>query len=156
MIRVAIADDQALVRAGFAALLDDTNDMTVVGQATNGDEAIQLAKAARPDVFLMDIRMPVLDGIQATRAITAADASTKIIVLTTFEPDEYVFQALRAGASGFLTKDVDTDDLRTAIRLVADGQALLSPSVTRRVIDAFASADSPSANAKSSNSSPPG
>lgn len=140
MIRVAIADDQALVRAGFAALLDNTDDMTVIGQATNGDEAIQLVRSAQPDVFLMDIRMPIVDGIQATRAITGANNTVKIIVLTTFELDEYVFQALRAGASGFLTKDVDTDDLRDAIRLVADGHALLSPSVTRRVIDAFATA----------------
>lgn len=138
MIRVAIADDQALVRAGFAALIDDTDDLTIVGQAADGNDAIQLAAAARPDVMLMDIRMPTLDGIAATRAIVERHPHVRIIVLTTFELDDYVFAALRAGASGFLTKDVDPDQLRSAIRHVADGHALLSPSVTRRVIDTFA------------------
>lgn len=140
MIRVAIADDQTLVRRGFVSLLDDVDDMTIVGEAPDGNTAVQLARRARPDVFLMDIRMPGVDGLEATRRILADPAceSVRIVVLTTFELDEYVFAALRAGARGFLTKDVDAADLRDAIRLVASGQALLSPSVTRRVVDAFA------------------
>lgn len=139
MIRVAIADDQALVLTGFVSLLDEVADMTVVGQASDGDQAVQLARRAHPDVFLMDIRMPVLDGLEATRRIVEdPDCSTvRVIVLTTFELDEYVFAALRAGASGFLTKDIDAASLREAIRVVADGQALLTPSVTRRVVNAF-------------------
>jgi DNA-binding NarL/FixJ family response regulator len=141
-IRVAIADDQALVRAGFAALLAATDDVTMVGEAADGAEAVQLVRRARPDVVLMDIRMPGTDGLAATRTITAdpALAATRVIVLTTYELDEYVFEALRAGASGFLTKDVDPDDLREAVRTVAAGHALLAPSVTRRVVDAFAAA----------------
>jgi DNA-binding NarL/FixJ family response regulator len=139
MIRVAIADDQNLVRSGFVSLLEDVNDLTVVGEAVNGEEAVQLARRARPDVFLMDIRMPTTDGLEATRRIVAdpACSTVRVIMLTTFELDEYVFAALRAGASGFLSKDLDATDLRDAIRVVARGQALLSPSVTRRVIDAF-------------------
>ena len=141
-IRVVIADDQALVRAGFVSLLAAADDIAVVGEAADGDEAVQLVRAARPDVVLMDVRMPKLDGLAATRAITADPAltGTRVIVLTTYELDEYVFEALQAGASGFLTKDVEPDDLRDAVRTVADGQALLSPSVTRRVVDAFAAA----------------
>lgn len=141
-IRVAIADDQALVRAGFASLLEEADDLILVGEAGGGAEAVELARRARPDVFLMDIRMPGVDGLEATRAIAVDTelASTRVIVLTTYELDEYVFAALRAGASGFLTKDVDPEDLRAAVRLVASGQALLAPSVTRRVVDAFASA----------------
>jgi DNA-binding NarL/FixJ family response regulator len=140
VIRVAIADDQTLVRRGFVSLLDDVDDLTVVGEADDGDAAVQLARRARPDVFLMDIRMPGIDGLEATRRILADQGceDVRVVVLTTFELDEYVFAALRAGASGFLTKDVDADDLRDAIRLVAGGHALLSPSVTRRVVDAFA------------------
>jgi DNA-binding NarL/FixJ family response regulator len=140
VIRVAIADDQTLVRRGFVSLLDDVDDLTVVGEADDGDAAVQLARRARPDVFLMDIRMPGVDGLEATRRILADQRceDVRVVVLTTFELDEYVFAALRAGASGFLTKDVDADDLRDAIRLVAGGHALLSPSVTRRVVDAFA------------------
>jgi DNA-binding NarL/FixJ family response regulator len=144
-IRVAIADDQALVRAGFASLLEGDADFSVVGEAADGADAVELARRARPDVFLMDVRMPVLDGLEATRRIVGdpACAATRILVLTTYELDEYVFEALRAGASGFLTKDVEPDDLRAAVRLIAAGQALLSPSVTRRVVDAFATAVPP-------------
>ena len=140
MIRVAIADDQALVRAGFVSLLDATDDQEVVGEANDGHEALALVRRHRPDVVLMDIRMPNLDGIDATRVIARDQdlAAVRVIVLTTYELDEYVFEALRAGASGFLTKDVEPDDLRAAIRTVAEGQALLTPSVTRRVVDAFA------------------
>ena len=141
-IRVAIADDQALVRAGFASLLDNADDITLVGEAADGAEAVELVRRARPDVVLMDVRMPRLDGLEATRTITSDPglAGTRIVVLTTYEMDEYVFEALRAGASGFLTKDVDPDDLRDAVRTVAAGHALLAPSVTSRVVDAFATA----------------
>ncbi len=140
MIRVLLADDQALVRAGFRALLDAQDDIEVVGEAGDGDEAVRLARALAPDVVLMDIRMPGSDGLSATRAITGDDrlADVRIVILTTFELDEYVFEALRAGASGFLTKDVEPEALRDAVRTVAGGHALLTPSVTRRVVDAFA------------------
>lgn len=142
MIRVAIADDQTLVRAGFVSLLAATDDFTVVGEASDGTEAIELARQGRPDVFLMDVRMPRVDGLEATRRIAADPdlASARVIILTTFELDEYVFESLRAGASGFLTKDVEPEALRAAVRTVAEGNALLTPSVTRRVVDAFASA----------------
>lgn len=141
MIAVAIADDQALVRAGFAALLEAADDLRLVGEASDGEEAVALARRARPDVVLMDIRMPGVDGIEATRRIVADPdlAGVRVVILTTYELDEYVFEALRAGASGFLTKDVEPDVLRQAVRTVAEGHALLSPSVTRRVVDAFAS-----------------
>lgn len=142
MIRVAVADDQDLVRAGFSSLLAATEDFTVVGEATDGTEAVALALRARPDVLLMDIRMPGVDGLEATRRITAdpACAATRVIVLTTYELDDHVFDALRAGASGFLTKAVGAAELRDAVRSVAEGHALLAPSVTRRVVDAFANA----------------
>jgi DNA-binding NarL/FixJ family response regulator len=138
-IRVVLADDQTLVRAGFRALLERTDGIDVVGEATDGAAAVAIARETVPDVVLMDVRMPVLDGIEATRRITADPLlpDVRVLVLTTFEVDEYVFEALRAGASGFLLKDVEPDDLRQAVRLVADGQALLSPSVTRRVIAEF-------------------
>ncbi len=138
MIRVAIADDQALVRAGFVTLLDQP-DLTVVGEADNGADAHRLAVRAQPDVMLMDIRMPGVDGIGATRRIVAdpACAHTRVIMLTTYELDDYVFDSLVAGASGFLTKDVDPDELGAAIHTVAAGNALLTPSVTRRVVDSF-------------------
>jgi DNA-binding NarL/FixJ family response regulator len=140
VIRVALVDDQQLVRAGFAALLDAEEDLDVVGEAADGHEAIQLAGRARPDVILMDIRMPGLDGIEATRRIVAnpALASVHIVILTTFELDEYVFKALRAGAAGFLVKDTDAAELLRAIRVVAGGEALLSPKITRRLISEFA------------------
>jgi DNA-binding NarL/FixJ family response regulator len=138
-VRVALADDQALVRAGFQSLLANTADFDVVGMAPDGATAVDLARRAKPDVLLMDIRMPGLDGIEATRQICAdpALAGVRIVVLTTFQLDEYVFAALRAGASGFLLKDIEPEDLRTAVRTVARGDALLSPSVTRTLIAAF-------------------
>jgi DNA-binding NarL/FixJ family response regulator len=139
MIRVVLADDQALVRAGFRALLGSDEAIEVVGEAANGDEAVRQARATRADVVLMDIRMPGTDGLAATRAITAdpALAGVKVIVLTTFQLDEYVFEALRSGASGFLVKDIEPADLLRGIRAVAGGDALLAPSVTRRLIEEF-------------------
>ena len=138
-IRVLLADDQTLVRSGFRALLERSDDIEVVGEAADGAEAIDLAGAERPDVLLMDIRMPGVDGLEATRRITADEtlAKVRVIMLTTFELDEYVFEALHAGASGFLLKDVEPDELRAAVRIVAHGEALLSPSVTRRLIREF-------------------
>jgi DNA-binding NarL/FixJ family response regulator len=139
-ISVAVADDQALVRVGFCGIIAATEGLTVVGQAANGAEAVAVARAAHPDVVLMDVRMPVLDGIEATRQITSApeSAGARVIILTTFDLDEYVFGALRAGASGFLLKDTLPADLITAIRVVAAGEALLAPSITRRLISEFA------------------
>jgi DNA-binding NarL/FixJ family response regulator len=140
MIRILLADDQALVRAGFRALLDAQEDMTVVGEAANGYEALRLVASLNPDVVLMDIRMPHCDGLEATRKITADEqlSQVKIIILTTFDLDEYIFEALRAGASGFLVKDTEPIDLIRGIQAVARGDALLSPSVTRRLIAEFA------------------
>jgi len=141
-IRVLVADDQTLVRAGFRALLDSEEGIEVVGEAVDGADAVAQARATRPDVVLMDIRMPKLDGLDATARIVADPnlSGTKVLVLTTFELDEYVFGALRAGASGFLLKDVDPVALIDAVRLVADGQGLLAPAVTRRLIEAFVAA----------------
>jgi DNA-binding NarL/FixJ family response regulator len=141
MIRVALADDQALVRAGFSALLDAQDDIEVVGEADDGDAAVVLARRERPDIVLMDIRMPGTDGLAATRAIVGDErlADVRIVILTTFELDEYVFEAIRSGASGFLVKDTEPVELLRAIRAVAAGDALLSPSVTRRLIGEFAS-----------------
>jgi DNA-binding NarL/FixJ family response regulator len=138
-IRVVVADDQELVRAGFASLIAAAEDLAVVAEAGDGAAALAAAQEHRPDVVLMDVRMPGMDGLEATQRITGDDAlnETRVVMLTTYELDEYVFEALRAGASGFLTKDVGADDLRSAIRVVAAGQALLTPSVTRRVVDAF-------------------
>ncbi|MCM4078405.1 response regulator [Paractinoplanes hotanensis] len=138
MINVLLADDQHLVRAGFRSLLRRDKQIQVVGEASTGDEAVRTARSLRPDVILMDIRMPGLDGISATREILAFAPDTRVIILTTFETDEYVFAALAAGASGFLTKEVSPDGLRQAVRVVAAGDALLSPSVTRRVVGQFA------------------
>ena len=136
MIRILLADDQALIRAGFRMLLDSADDMEVVGEAGDGAEAVDLARRQLADVILMDIRMPGVDGLEATRRIAADDdlAGVKVIILTTFESDEYVYQAIRAGASGFLVKDAEPAELIQAVRVVARGDALLSPSVTRRLI----------------------
>jgi DNA-binding NarL/FixJ family response regulator len=136
-IRVLLADDQALVRAGFAMILDAQADMQVVGEARDGHEAISLAEALHPDVVLMDVRMPELDGIAATTAITAQQPSVRVLVLTTFDLDDYVYDALQAGASGFLLKDVGRDDLVAAVRVVAAGDALLAPAITRRLLGDF-------------------
>ncbi len=145
MIRVLLADDQALVRAGFHLLIDSAPDIEVAGEAGNGEEAVGLAREAKPDVILMDIRMPVLDGIEATRRIATDEslAAVRVLILTTFEADEYVFEALRAGAAGFVLKDIEPADLLQAIRVVASGESLLAPSVTRRLIAAFAGRTGP-------------
>jgi DNA-binding NarL/FixJ family response regulator len=142
MIRVVLADDQALVRAGFRVLLDSAGDIEVVGEATNGGEAVALARGLHPDVVLMDIRMPDVDGVTATGRITgdARLSGVRVVVLTTYAEDENVFAALRAGASGFLVKDIEPADLLQAVRIAARGDALLSPSVTRAVIARFATA----------------
>ena len=138
-IRVLLVDDQSLLRAGFRALLDSDPGLTVVGEAADGGEAVRVARETTPDVVLMDVQMPRIDGLAATARITAdpALADTKVVVLTTFELDEYVFGALRAGASGFLLKDIEPQELIDAVRLVHEGQALLAPRVTRRLIEAF-------------------
>jgi DNA-binding NarL/FixJ family response regulator len=138
MIRVALADDQALVRAGFRMIVGSQPDMQVAGEAGDGQEAIELDQRERPDVILMDIRMPRVDGIAATRSITKGDSPTRVVILTTYELDEYVFDALAAGASAFLLKAAPPEDLIRAIRVVASGDALLAPSVTRRLIEEFA------------------
>jgi DNA-binding NarL/FixJ family response regulator len=139
-IRVLVADDQELVRAGFCVILDSADDITVVAEAANGAEAVARAAESRPDVVLMDIRMPEMDGLEAARLITSGppDDRPKVVMLTTFDLDDYVYAALRAGASGFLLKDAPRADLLTAVRCAAAGDALLSPSVTRRLIEAFA------------------
>ena len=144
MIRVVVADDQAMVRRGFRLLVDGEEDMQVVAEAGDGEEAVAAVGRHAPDVALMDIRMPVLDGLEATRRIVASDAATRILILTTFDLDEYVFAAVRAGASGFLIKDAPAETLLEAVRVVAAGEALLAPSVARRVIERFASLPAPS------------
>jgi DNA-binding NarL/FixJ family response regulator len=140
VIRALVADDQEVVRAGFSALLDTQPDMTVVASAADGAEAVRLSGEHRPDVVLMDVRMPVLDGIEATRQICAAgdDDGPRILILTTFDLDEYVYDALHAGASGFLLKDVPAETLFEAVRVIAAGEALLAPTITRRLIAEFA------------------
>ncbi|WP_052849015.1 response regulator [Streptomyces avicenniae] len=149
MIRVLLADDQVLVRAGFRALLDAQPGIEVTAEAADGAEALRLVRAQRPDLVLMDIRMPVLDGLAATRAVTADPelAAVRVVMLTTFELDEYVFEALRSGASGFLVKDTEPDELLRAVRAVVAGDALLSPGVTRRLIAEFAARSRPPASA---------
>jgi DNA-binding NarL/FixJ family response regulator len=146
VIRVALVDDQALLRAGLRALLDAEDDLEVVGEAGEGEAAVALARAQRPDIVLMDIRMPGVDGLEATRRIVLDPelAGVKVVVLTTFEVDEYVFEALRAGAAGFLLKEADPEEIVRAVRVVAEGESLLSPSVTRRVVETFASGAAPS------------
>lgn len=136
-IRVLVADDQSMVRAGFRMLLSGEPDIEVVAEASNGLEAVDEAARLRPTVVLMDIRMPQLDGLQATRRILAADEAARVLILTTFDLDEYVYEALRSGASGFVLKDDPPEQLLAAIRVVADGEALLSPAITKRVIEKF-------------------
>jgi DNA-binding NarL/FixJ family response regulator len=138
VIRVAVADDQALVRSGFVVLLRSCDDIEVVGEAANGQEAVDLVRRERPDVVLMDIRMPEMDGLEATQAIANGGVDTRVLILTTFDLDEYVYAALRAGASGFLLKDTMPDELLNAVRVVAQGEALLAPRITRRLIEQFA------------------
>ena len=142
-IRVVIADDQALMRGGFRMILDAEEDIQVVGEAIDGADAIRAFARELPDVVVMDVRMPSMDGIEATRRITAKDGTAKVLILTTFDLDEYVYDALRAGASGFLLKDRPPEELVAAVRIVAAGDALLSPSVTRRLIGEFASRPQP-------------
>ena len=147
-VRVVVADDQALVRSGFTMLLAGEDGIDVVGEASNGAEAVALVASERPDVVLMDVRMPVMDGLEATRRISESDAlaATKVVILTTFDLDEYVHEALRAGASGFLLKDTLPVDLINAVRVVADGDALISPKITRRLIAEFARRPEPGAS----------
>jgi DNA-binding NarL/FixJ family response regulator len=142
-IRVVLADDQPLVRAGLRMLIDQTPDIDVAGEAGTGAEAVRLARDAAPDVVVMDIRMPGMDGIEATQLITSGGGQARVVVLTTFDDDDYVYGALRAGASGFLVKDMALDDILTAIRVVAAGDAMIAPGVTRRLIGQFASQPRP-------------
>ena len=137
-IRVVIADDQAMVRAGFRSLLNEEPDIEVVGEAADGEQAVVAVRRFRPDVALVDIRMPNVDGLEATRRIVAHGSATRILILTTFDLDEYVYEGLRAGASGFLLKEASPEQLIAAIHVVAEGEAVLAPSVTRRVVEAFA------------------
>jgi DNA-binding NarL/FixJ family response regulator len=136
-IRVVLADDQPLIRSALRVLISDTADLRVAGEAATGAEAVRLARELRPDVVVMDIRMPVMDGIEATRHILAGPDPSRVLILTTFDDDEYVYSALRAGASGFLVKDMALDDILGAVRVVAAGDALIAPSVTRRLIEQF-------------------
>jgi DNA-binding NarL/FixJ family response regulator len=156
-VRVLLADDQALVRAGFRMILEAQDDLEVVGEAGDGEEAIALARRERPDVVLMDVRMPRLDGIAATRRVVAERPDSRVLVLTTFDLDEYVYDALLAGASGFLLKDVGRDDLVAAVRVVAAGDALLAPGITRRLLGDFVrSRTAPAATGPGAPPSPPG
>jgi DNA-binding NarL/FixJ family response regulator len=138
VIRVLVADDQALVRSGFRMILDERPDLELVGEAENGAQALELAKELDPDVILMDVRMPELDGVEATKRLVAAGTRARILVLTTFDLDEYVYASIRAGASGFLLKDVQPDELADAIRVVAAGNSLFGPAATQRLLDRFA------------------
>jgi len=137
-IRVLIADDQALMRGGFRMILDGQEDIEVVGEAVDGRDAVEQFRRLRPDVVVMDVRMPGMDGIEATRQLTSAESPARVLILTMFDLDDYVFEALRAGASGFLLKDRPPEELVAAVRVVASGEALLAPSVTRRLIEEFA------------------
>jgi DNA-binding NarL/FixJ family response regulator len=154
-VRVLLADDQPLVRAGLRVLIADCPDLDVVGEAGTGTQAVQLARQSRPDVVVMDIRMPGMDGIEATQMITARASPTRVVVLTTFDDDDYVYAALRAGASGFLVKDMALEDILAAIRVVAAGDALIAPSVTRRLIEQFANQPPASQPASRPESQPP-
>ncbi|MFE0133143.1 response regulator [Streptomyces sp. NPDC059037] len=145
VVRVVLADDQPLVRAGLRVLMADNPELDVVGEAGTGADAVRLARDVRPDVVVMDIRMPGMDGIEATRLITAETDATRVLVLTTFDDDDYVYGALRAGASGFLVKDMALDDILAAIQVVAAGDGLIAPSVTRRLIEEFAARPEPAA-----------
>ncbi|MFI9580678.1 response regulator [Streptomyces sp. NPDC052236] len=142
-VRVVLADDQPLIRAGLRVLMADTPDLGVVGEAATGAQAVQLVRDLCPDVVVMDIRMPGVDGIEATRMISEGPGTTRVVVLTTFDDDDYVYAALRAGASGFLVKDMALEDILAAIRVVAAGDALIAPSVTRRLIEEFAARPEP-------------
>ena len=154
-IRILLADDQPLVRSGFRMVLERREGLEVVGEATDGDEAVSLARSLRADVVVMDVRMPRCDGIEATRRLTSGDAAwrPRVIMLTTFDLDEYVFEALRAGAAGFLLKDCTADELVQAVRVVAAGDSLLAPTVTRRLIEQFARSPSEAATSRSSDTS---
>lgn len=143
MMRILICDDQALVRVGLRKILEAEPGTTVAGEAADGEDAVTEARRLRPDLVLMDIRMPVLDGIEATRRITSAQPSTRVLILTTFGLDEYVYDALRAGASGFMLKDAPPEEILAAVRIVAAGEALLAPAVTRSVIEEFARREPP-------------
>jgi DNA-binding NarL/FixJ family response regulator len=143
VIRVLVADDQALVRSGFRMILDERPDLELVGEAENGAQALELAKELDPDVILMDVRMPELDGVEATKRLVAAGTRARILVLTTFDLDEYIYASIRAGASGFLLKDVQPDELADAIRVVAAGNSLYGPAATQRLLDRFAERNEP-------------
>ncbi|MGW5661276.1 response regulator [Streptomyces sp. NPDC003758] len=145
-VRVVLADDQQLIRTALRMVMEEIDDLEVVGEAATGEEAVTLTEELRPDVVVMDIRMPQVDGIDATRRITAGPTDTRIVVLTTFDDDDYVYGALRAGASGFLVKDMALDDIIGAVRVVASGDALLAPGVTRRLIQDFAARPGPAPN----------
>jgi DNA-binding NarL/FixJ family response regulator len=142
-IRVLVVDDQELVRAGFLMILNTQDDIDVVGEARNGSEAVEAVGRLRADVVLMDIRMPIMDGLEATRILKARNPDLRVLILTTFDPDEYVYNALKAGASGFVLKDIPPNELLAAVRVVAKGEALLAPSITQRVIAEFAERLSP-------------
>ncbi len=154
-IRVAIVDDQELVRTGFRMILEDLPDFEIAGEASDGAQAVRLVESYRPDVTLMDVRMPTMDGIEATRRIVSRDPSARVLILTTFDLDEYAFAGLRAGASGFLLKDVPVDELANAIRVIAAGDAVIAPRVTRLLLDTYAH-QFPTRGDRSSPATPPG
>ncbi len=154
-IRVAIVDDQDLVRTGFRMILEDLTDFEIAGEASDGAQAVRLVEGYRPDVTLMDVRMPTMDGVEATRRIVSRDPSARVLILTTFDLDEYAFAGLRAGASGFLLKDVPVDELANAIRVIAAGDAVVAPRVTRLLLDTYAH-QFPALRDRSSRATPPG